>query len=111
MTYRRWDVVVVPYPFIEGLEAKRRPALIVSNDAFHQTHGLYWMAMITTAKAGTRPDDIPVTMPEAVGLPEDCVIRPVRLATLSDTLILRRVGTIKTRDRVAVTALIKRYVG
>src|SRR3712207_1977362 len=60
VTYRRWDVVAVDYPFIEGLESKRRPAVVVSMEALRAEAGVYWLMMITTAKAGIRPGDIPV---------------------------------------------------
>jgi mRNA-degrading endonuclease toxin of MazEF toxin-antitoxin module len=56
VTYKKWDVIAVPFPFVEGTEAKRRPALIVSSDALHAPHRVYWAMMITTAKAGVRPD-------------------------------------------------------
>ncbi len=111
MTYRRWDVVAVQYPFIEGLEAKRRPALVVSANEFHGLHGVYWLAMITTAKAGRRPEDIPVTEHRKAGLPEDCVIRVPRLVSLGEAQISRRIGQIPPKDRNAVTRLLKRYLG
>ena len=110
MIYKRWDVVAVEYPFIEGDTAKRRPALIVSSDALHQTHDVCWAAMITTARAGVRRDDVPVTDHRAAGLPEECVIRTTRLTTLSDAQIARRIGAITSRDRNAVAALIKRFL-
>lgn len=110
MTFKRWDVVAVPYPFIEGRESKRRPGLIVSSDGLRQRHGVYWMAMITTAKAGPKDEDVPVTDHTKAGLPEDCVVRVPRLATLSDAQISHRLGTITTRDRNAVTALLKKYL-
>lgn len=110
MSYRRWDVVAVHYPFIEGGEAKKRPALIVSSDALHTAHGVYWAAMITTAKAGVRPDDIPVTEHREAGLPEACVIRMPRLATLGDMQISHRLGTIKPGTRNATVARLKKYL-
>lgn len=110
MTYKRWDIVAVPYPYIEGDEAKRRPALIVSGDPLYATHGVYWVVMITTAKAGVRREDIPVTDHRKAGLPQDCVIRVPRLTTLSDAQISRRIGTITAKDRRAVGALLKKYL-
>jgi mRNA interferase MazF len=110
VTYRRWDVVAVPYPFIEGDESKRRPALIVSSEALNASHGVFWVAMITTAKAGKRPDDIAITDYRQAGLPESCVIRVSRLATLSDVHVAYRLGTITARDRRAVTGLLRRYL-
>ncbi len=110
MTYKRWDVVAVPYPFIEGDEAKRRPALIVSGDDLNTTHGVYWVAMITSAKSGKRPEDIAVTDHQKAGLPESCVIRASRLTTLSDVQISYRLGSISVKDRRAVTGLLKKYL-
>jgi len=111
VTYSRWDVVAVPFPFIEGTESKRRPALILSTHALYGIHGLYWAAMITTAKAGIQPEDLLVTEPAKAGLPADCVIRVSRLTTLSDQQIDRRLGTITPKLRNAVVALLKRYAG
>ncbi|MFQ5953948.1 MAG: type II toxin-antitoxin system PemK/MazF family toxin [Kiloniellales bacterium] len=110
MTYRRWDVVVVGYPFIEGDTAKRRPALIVSSDALHVAHGVYWIVMITTARAGARAEDIQVTDHRKAGLPMDCVIRVPRLTTLGEAQILYRRGSITVKDRNAVASLLKKYL-
>lgn len=110
VTYRRWDVVAVSYPFIEGDEAKRRPAVIVSGDDLNASHGVYWVAMITSAKSGQRPEDIAVTDRRKAGLPESCVIRASRLTTLSDLQVSYRLGSIAAKDRRAVTGLLKKYL-
>ena len=110
MTYKRWDVVAVNYPFIEGDTAKRRPAVIVSTDSLYAAHRVYWTVMVTTAKAGVRRGDIAVTDHEKAGLPEDCVIRVPRLTTLSDLQVSHRRGSIAAKDRKAVTALLKTYL-
>lgn len=108
MTYSRFDVVAVSYPFLEGDQAKRRPALIVSTDELARRHGVYWVMMITTAKAGPRADDIPIANHLAAGLPEACVVRPTRLTTLSETQVFRRLGAAGPKDRNAVVAFLKR---
>ncbi|MGQ0662450.1 MAG: type II toxin-antitoxin system PemK/MazF family toxin [Pseudomonadota bacterium] len=110
VTYRRWDVVAVHYPFIEGGEAKKRPALIVSADELHATHGVYWAVMITTAAGGTREQDIAVTDHGKAGLPTNCVIRVPRLTTLGDPQVSHRIGSITPKDRNAVSALFRRYL-
>jgi mRNA-degrading endonuclease toxin of MazEF toxin-antitoxin module len=102
--------VRLTFPYLEGHDAKKRPALIVSTDALPATHRVYWALMITTARGGALPDDIPVTDPEDVGLVEDCVIRPSRLFTISHDLTDRRLGSLKPRDRNAVVAFLKRYL-
>lgn len=110
MTFRRWDVVAVPFPFVEGTEAKRRPGLIVSTDLLRERHGVYWITMITTAKAGRRDGDIAIDDGVVPGLPDACVIRPSVLATLSDAQINRRLGSIPAGLRTAVHASLKRYI-
>jgi mRNA-degrading endonuclease toxin of MazEF toxin-antitoxin module len=109
VTYSRWDVVAVDFPFVEGDEAKRRPGLVVSTARLHDAHKLYWIAMISSAQAGERLDDVLVTDPEKVGLPVRCAIRPARLAAVSETRIQRRIGAISAKDRNAVLALMKKF--
>lgn len=111
VTYKKWDVVAVPFPFIEGTEAKKRPALVVSSDTLHATHRIYWAMMITTAKAGARPDDIHIGNPKGAGLPADCVIRPGRMTTLGEAQIERRIGVIGAKERNAVANILRRYLG
>jgi mRNA interferase MazF len=110
VTYERWDIVAVDFPFLEGTEAKRRPALIVSSDRLRQEHGLYWIVMITTAKAGQRLEDVPVSNLERAGLPEGCVVRVSRIVALAERGIQRRLGDLTPKDRSQVLALIKRYL-
>ena len=111
MTYSRWDVVAVSFPFLEGTDVKRRPALIVSMDRLEKEQGVRWIAMITTAKSGRRRDDIAVTDRARAGLPEECMIRVARLATVGDAQLVRRLGEIVPKDRNAVIALLRRYTG
>jgi mRNA-degrading endonuclease toxin of MazEF toxin-antitoxin module len=111
MACKRSDVVAVSFPFLEGTDAKRRPALIVSTERLEKEQSLYWIAMITTAKSGSRRDDISVTDLMRAGLPEACVIRTARLATVSDAQVTRRLGDITPKDRNAVLSLMRRYAG
>jgi mRNA interferase MazF len=45
--YKQADIVVVKFPFTDGSEFKKRPALIVSNEAVNKT-GDYLIAQITS---------------------------------------------------------------
>jgi mRNA interferase MazF len=110
VTFSRWDVVAIDFPFLEGSASKRRPALVVSSDRLRRDFALYWVVMITTAKAGIRPDDIVIADRERAGLPQDCVIRVSRIATVAEDHLTRRLGEITAKDRNAVVALLRRYV-
>ncbi len=54
--------------------------------------------MVTTAKAGVQPGDIPLTDHGKAGLPEDCGIRVPRLTTLSDLQVSHRRGSIGAKE-------------
>jgi mRNA interferase MazF len=113
VTFRRWDVLSVPFPFVEGHASKRRPALVVSTDAFHRAHRACFAAMITTARhmQDLRPDDIEIADLVGAGLPRPCVIRLARLATLEWGDQIRRIGALHRRERPAVATLLQRWLG
>ena len=110
MISKRWDVVRLTFPYLEGHDAKKRPALIVSTEALTANYRVLWAMMITTAKGGTLAEDIPIKDPASAGRPEDCVIRPSRLFTVSQDLLDRRLGAIKPQERNAVTAFLKKHI-
>lgn len=110
MTYKRWDIVAIDFPFVEGTEAKRRPGLIISSERLLVEYGVYWVAMITTAASGALPSDVPVTNPDRAGLKHACFIRVGRITTVNDALIARKLGEITARDRTAVATLLRRYL-
>lgn len=110
MTYKRWDVIRLQFPYLEGHDAKKRPALIVSTDALASNCRVLWAMMITTAKAGVLAEDIPIRDAAAAGLPEACVIRPSRLFTVSADLLDRRLGAIRPVERNAVVAFLKKHM-
>jgi mRNA interferase MazF len=100
--FNRGDVVVVPFPYSDQLAEKRRPALVISTQEFSSTHGLVWVAMITSAKNPRWGSDI--ELPESFGgLPTASVIRIAKVATLDADRILRVTGQAdeKTLSRVS----------
>ena len=96
MTFEPLEVVVVPFPFADRLAAKRRPALVVSSADFNLAHEQTILAMITSA-ASDWPSDVAVRDWQVAGLNVPCKVR-LKLFTLDDDLILRRLGTLSRRD-------------
>lgn len=102
-SYDGFDVVVVPFPFTERPASKRRPALVVSEAHFNQQHGHLVLAMITTAGQTAWPSDIVIADIAAAGLPAPSVVR-LKLFTLDESLIARRIGELARRDAAAVAS-------
>ena len=104
MTCEPWDVVTVPFPFTDRASQKRRPALIVSKKNFNR-NGHSLMAMITTAPAAW-PGDSPISQWAACGLSAPCSVR-LKLFTLDNRLIVKRIGRLSDEDKNRVTAALK----
>ncbi len=101
MTYDRYDVVKVPFPFTDRKAQKYRPALIISSaKSFNNTIGHSVMAMITSAKQSGWPLDTAITDLNSAGLPAPSLIR-LKLFTLDHRLIVSRLGQLASYDQAS----------
>ncbi len=106
MNYDRFDVVIVPFPFTDKAQIKRRPALVISGGAFNKKAGHSVMAMITSANNPPWPLDVPVSDLAAAGLPAPSVVR-MKLFTLDHRFIAAKRGKLSDKDRKAVGRALK----
>ena len=107
MSYERFDVVVVPFPFTDFAAAKRRPALVISDaKAFNLPAGHSVMAMITSAQNPPWPLDVPISDLNAAGLPAPSVVR-MKLFTLDHRFIIAKRGKLSEKDRKAAGRALK----
>ncbi len=97
MTCERWDVVVVPFPFTEKQENKRRPAVVISKQEFNRS-GHTLLAMITSQSHSPWPGDTVITNLDAAGLHVACIVR-LKLFTLDNRLIIKIIGYLSKRDK------------
>jgi mRNA interferase MazF len=105
---KSYDVVVVPFPFTDRRTSKRRPALALSSEAFNDESGHTVLAMITSAANPAWPMDVSIEPVEA-GLRAPSKVR-LKLFTLDNRLILRKVGSLGERDRRAVAATVHKVL-
>ena len=104
----RWDVVVVPFPFSDKAADKRRPALVLSDKAFNRA-GHTILAMITTRGHRSWPGDRILEELEDAGLPLPCLVR-LKLFTLDNRVILRRLGRLSDADRSQVESSLSTHL-
>lgn len=110
MTYERFDVVVVPFPFTDSAASKRRPALVLSNEkAFNLPAGHSVMVMITSAGNAAWPFDVAISDGNAAGLTAASLVR-MKLFTLDNRYILRCIGQLSASDRKAVEIALKQLL-
>ncbi|HUC09846.1 MAG TPA: type II toxin-antitoxin system PemK/MazF family toxin [Stellaceae bacterium] len=100
-TFEPWDVVRVPFPYTDRPVRQRRPALVLAAGDLETRHGLLWVVMITSAAHRGWPGDVPISDPDASGLPAPSIVRPAKLATI-DADDAGKLGRLPTDDREGV---------
>ena len=101
MTFDRFDVVVVPFPFTDRAQQKRRPALVLSNAAFNKQSGHSVMAMITSVGNAPWPLDVKIANLKAAGLPAASVVR-MKMFTLDNQFVIGKAGRLSKSDQAQV---------
>ena len=101
MTFKLFDVLVVPFPFTDSTAVKRRPALVLSAAPLQDRIGHLVCAMITSRENRGWPLDVELTDLRAAGLPHASVVR-MKLFTLDERFVLRKAGRLAGTDRAAV---------
>lgn len=98
MIYKPFDIVVVPFPFVDFAEQKRRPAIIISSEDFSNSLNHSILAMITSVNNSTWEFDVNITDLKMAGLSHNSVIR-FKLFTLYNKLIIKKIGHLSLKDR------------
>lgn len=110
MIYDRLDVVMLPFPFSDKLENKRRPVVILSSAEFNATSGHVVTAMVTSAKRSAWPLDLALQDYSDAGLPVPCWVG-MKFFTASQTMIIRKLGALSDRDGKALRIALKKMFG
>jgi mRNA interferase MazF len=98
VTFDRFDVVIVPFPFTDRAEQKRRPGLVLSNAKFNKQSGHSVMAMITSAGNAPWPLDVEIRNLKATGLPAASVVR-MKMFTLDNNFVVGKAGKLSKSDQ------------
>lgn len=111
MTFERFTVVRVPFPFTDSNASKNRPALVLSDAAaFNTPVGHSVMAMITSQSNAPWPLDCPLGDLETAGLPAASKVR-FKLFTLDHRLVRGELGRLSDADQQVVCAGLARLLG
>jgi mRNA interferase MazF len=111
VSFERFAVVRVPFPFTDRTAAKNRPALVLSDAAaFNVPAGHSVMAMITSATNPPWPLDCPIGDLAAAGLPAASLVR-FKLFTLDHRLVRGQLGQLSPADADRVAGALRRLLG
>lgn len=110
--YSFGDVVLVPFPFTDQSASKKRPAVVVSADAYQRRRRDVIVMAVTsqihrpTAALG----EVLIGDWQGAGLPKASLIKPV-LATIEQRLILRKLGALQQDDLEALRSALRQVLG
>ncbi|MFZ5490955.1 MAG: type II toxin-antitoxin system PemK/MazF family toxin [Pseudomonadota bacterium] len=111
MTFDRFAVVRVPFPFTDRSATKNRPALVLSSaGAFNTAAGHSVMAMITSSGSAPWPLDCPLQDHVGAGLPAPSTVR-FKLFTLDHRLVRSELGRLVPADEQAVNRALRQLLG
>ena len=110
MSFDRYAVVRVPFPFTDRTATKNRPALVLSDSAvFNTLTGHSVMAMITSEENPPWPLDCALLDIVAAGLPAPSKVR-FKLFTLDHRLVRGELGRLSPADADRVAAALARLL-
>jgi mRNA interferase MazF len=111
VTFERFAVVRVPFPFTDRNAAKNRPALVLSDPmAFNTPAGHSVMAMITSQANAPWPLDCRISNLDSAGLPTPSKIR-FKLFTLDHRLVRGQMGALARVDIESVRSALAQLLG
>ena len=108
--FRAGDVVVVPFPYTDRFAEKRRPALVVSNSAVGSL-GYVWVVMITSARHARNRHDLLIADLKPTGLDAPSLVRPIKIACIEPSRIIRKVGVLSRGEVELACATIQSFIG
>lgn len=105
------DIVLVPFPFTDQTTSKQRPAVVLSNDAYHRTRSdVIVMAVTSQLRPGNAFGDVSVSNWQGAGLLKPSAIKPV-LATLDRSLVIKALGRLQTADLATLRRTLTELLG
>ena len=110
MPYSRGDVLLVNFVFAQGFGARRRPAVVLSSDAYHQGRQEAIVAAITSNVSRVLVGDHPISGWRQAGLLYPSVATGI-IRTIKQHMIARRLGTLPSDDLAGLGRRVSAYLG
>ncbi|MCP9290987.1 MULTISPECIES: type II toxin-antitoxin system PemK/MazF family toxin [Gracilimonas] len=110
MTFRRWDIVLLPFPFTNLNATKKRPALVISPNEYNSGPDLVVMFVTSNLKARSKIGDYIIQEWEESGLPKPSMTR-MKFATIDKTLAIKKIAELTGNDQAALKLKLQKFLG
>lgn len=102
--FEPWQIVAVPFPYVERPVQRRRPTLVVAA-GLGESQDLLWVLMITAAAHRRWPGDVEIDDHASAGLPIPSVVRTAKIATIAASYA-QPLGTLPEAQAAEVTTIL-----
>ena len=103
--HKQRDMVLIPVPFSDLKSARRRPVIVISNNLYNQkTEDIVVVAVTSNIEERDYTSLITQNDMEMGTLLKDSIIRADKIYSLSQLIVVKRLGMIKqaTFDKIVV---------
>ncbi len=105
------DIILVPFPFTDQSQAKKRPAVIISSTAYNtERPDLIIMAVTSQLKSSRIIGEVIIQDWQAAGLLKPSAIKPV-ITTIEKPLVIKAMGRLKSDDNAALKESLETILG
>lgn len=108
--FKKYDVVVVPFPFIDSDLSKQRPALVLSSEEFNQETKMVTCIMITSSTLEDWTSDVEILNYQKAGLKKKCKAR-FKVFSIQGHLIKQNIGRLDKKDQDRVRTAFNKILG
>ncbi|MCR9131080.1 MAG: type II toxin-antitoxin system PemK/MazF family toxin [bacterium] len=109
MTFKPWEIVLIPFPFTDLTTSKRRPAVVLSPESYNEGHDIVLMFLTSNLKTAPKLGDHLISDWKGAGLPKPTISR-MKFATIEKKLILKKIGQIKSADVNTIKSKLKSFL-
>jgi len=110
-TYNFGDIILVPFPFTDQTTSKKRPAVVISSDAYNNNRpDIILMAVTSQMHHFGKIGEAGVKDWQEAGLLKPSLVKPI-LTTVEKTLVLKKLGSLSEKDRHALQEVLRTILG
>jgi mRNA interferase MazF len=110
MNYKQGDIVLVNVIFSEGSGVKKQPALIISDECYHNNRQEIIIAAITSNTERILPGDTKIKEWQKAGLKFPSLITGI-IQTLKINIIERKLGKLALSDFLKYQSTLRKTLG
>ncbi len=97
MIYKKWDIILVPFPFTNLTKSKKRPALIVSPNRYNKGEDIVIAFITSKLDVAKKLGDYKILQWKEAELPLPSMVR-MKFATIANSIVIKKLGMLVKED-------------